>query len=319
MKKQSIMRKCRFLQYNSKKAYFDKTLTNDNMTNKNYWKLMKPFLSEKGGSYGTRITLKEKGVMVSDEKEIAHIFNDHYVNIVEKTTGAPPESVQNNGLDVENITSTICEIIEKFKSHPSIKAINENNQSLEPFHLPQPQLSDIQQILKNIDTKKSAGPGMIPPSLVKMCSGVIDQPLLELTGQVIANKIFPDSSKIGHVTPVYKKKGRTDKVNYRPVSGIAQLAKILERYIQNKISEHIDKCLSNVISAYRKHYSANNVLISMIEKWKKHLDNKMFVGAVLMDLSKAFDCVPHDLLIAKLHAYKFDMDTLILFYSYLKN
>ena len=112
MKKQSAMRKCRFLQYKAKKAYFDKTLTNDNMTNNNYWKLVKPFLSEKGGSYGTKITLKEKGVMVSDEKEIAHIFNDHYVNIVEKTTGAPPESVQNNGLDVKNITSTICEIIE---------------------------------------------------------------------------------------------------------------------------------------------------------------------------------------------------------------
>ena len=107
-------------------------------------------------------------------------------------------------------------------------AINENNQSLEPFHIPPPQLSDIQEILKNIDTKKSAGPGLIPPSLVKMCSGVIDQPLVKIIGQVIANSIFPNSSKIAHVTPCYKKKGRTDKVNYRPVSGIAQLAKILE-------------------------------------------------------------------------------------------
>ena len=51
---------------------------------------------------------------------------------------------------------------------------------------------------------------------------------------------------------------------------------------------------------------------------EKHLDNKKFVGAVLMDLSKAFDCIPHDLLIAKLEAYGFKFDTLVFFYSYLK-
>ena len=48
------------------------------------------------------------------------------------------------------------------------------------------------------------------------------------------------------------------------------------------------------------------------------MNNKQFVGAVLMDLSKAFDCVPHDLLIAKMHAYGFTIDTLVFFYSYLK-
>ena len=68
-----------------------------------------------------------------------------------------------------------------------------------------------------------------------------------------------------------------------------------------------------------KKYSTNHVLIRLIENWKKNLDNKKFVGAALMDLSKAFDCVPHDLLIAKMHAYGFDMDTLILMFSYLKN
>ena len=66
-------------------------------------------------------------------------------------------------------------------------------------------------------------------------------------------------------------------------------------------------------------YSTNHVLIRLIENWKLQLDNKKFVGAVIMDLSKAFDCVPHDLLIAKMHAYGFDFDTLVLFFSYLKN
>ena len=64
-------------------------------------------------SYGIRITLEVDGVLVSDEKELAHIFNDQYVNIVEKTTGSPPVNIQNDGLDVQNITATISKIIEK--------------------------------------------------------------------------------------------------------------------------------------------------------------------------------------------------------------
>ena len=104
------------------------------MTNKKYWKLMRPFLSEKGGNYGTKITLKENGIFVTDEKTLTQIFNDQYVNIVEKTTGSPPVCIQNNGLDVDNITESINKIIEHFKDHPSIKAIQENNQSMESFH-----------------------------------------------------------------------------------------------------------------------------------------------------------------------------------------
>ena len=60
------------------------------------------------------------------------------------------------------------------------------------------------------------------------------------------------------------------------------------------------------------------MLIRLVEEWKKHLDNNEVVGGVLIDLSKAFDCIPHDLLIAKLSAYGFDKTALKYIYSYLK-
>ena len=55
----------------------------------------------------------------------------------------------------------------------------------------------------------------------------------------------------------------------------------------------------------------------MIEEWRVKLNHENIVGAILMDLSKAFDCIPHDLLIAKLHAYGFDENARVLIYSYL--
>ena len=58
----------------------------------------------------------------------------------------------------------------------------------------------------------------------------------------------------------------------------------------------------NFISAYKKSYSSNHVLLRLTENWKKSRDNKNFVGTVLLDLSKAFECIPHDLLAEKLHA-----------------
>ena len=85
-----------------------------------------------------------------------------------------------------------------------------------------------------------------------------------------------------------------------------------------QIFVYLDTTLSVFIGAYRKAYGTQHVLIRLLEDWKTKLDNNYIVGAVLMDLSKAFDCIPHDLLIAKLNAYGVDENALVLIYSYLK-
>ena len=73
------------------------------------------------------------------------------------------------------------------------------------------------------------------------------------------------------------------------------------------------------ISAYRKSYNSHHVLIRLIEEWRKYFDKGFVVGAVLTGLSKAFDCIPQDLLIAKLEAYGLGEKTLSYIYSYLTN
>ena len=78
----------------------------------------------------------------------------------------------------------------------------------------------------------------------------------------------------------------------------------------------MEKHFSLFLSAYRKNYSLQNILISLIEEWRKDLDNNFVVEAVLTDLSNVFDCTPHDLLIAKLSAYNFSDEALSYIYIY---
>ncbi len=66
---------------------------------------------------------------------------------------------------------------------------------------------------------------------------------------------------------------------------------------------YFENIFNNVLCAYRKKYECKHVLIKLSDSWKYALDNDKFVGTLLIDLSKAFDCIPHGLLIAKMKAY----------------
>ena len=103
------------------------------------------------------------------------------------------------------------------------------------------------------------------------------------------------------------------------MSVLPPVSKLFENMLQKQIISHIEKYLSPSLCGYRKAYSTQQALLSMIEKWKEYLDKQGFGGAILMDLSKAFDTINHDLLLAKLHAYGFDKNALLIIKSYFKN
>ena len=131
--------------------------------------------------------------------------------------------------------------------------------------------------------------------------------------------LFPTSLKLANVTPVHKKKERTNKENYRPISVLPTVSKVFERNMHNEIFSYIEKHLSPFLFGFRKGHNTEACLIIMIEKWRNALDKKLKAGAILTDLSKAFDCLNHRLLIAKLDAYGFSKLSLKFIYSYLYN
>ena len=101
------------------------------------------------------------------------------------------------------------------------------------------------------------------------------------------------------------------------VSVLPVAPKVFERIMQKQIFSHVEKYLSSYLCGYRKGFPTQYALIELIKKWEKTIDNHGYCGAVLMDLSKAFDTIYHDLLIAKLHRYGFDKRSLCLIRSYL--
>ena len=136
---------------------------------------------------------------------------------------------------------------------------------------------------------------------------------------MIKNGQFPDELKEGDVSSLFKKNDPTSKVTYRPIIMLPATSKIFERLMNNQIKQFSEHFLSPLLCGFRPGYSTQHALLRFVETFKESLDKKCFAGAVLMDFSKAFDSLNHELLIAKLDSYGFSNSALKLMFSYWKD
>ena len=123
--------------------------------------------------------------------------------------------------------------------------------------------------------------------------------------------------KMGQVTPLFKKGDEFCKNNFRPVSVLPALNNIFERILAKQLEPFYQDILSDFISAYRPNFRCETSLLRLTEDWRKSRDSKETVAVVSMDLSKAFDSIPHALLLAKLKAYGLGETSIVLLRSYL--
>ena len=95
------------------------------------------------------------------------------------------------------------------------------------------------------------------------------------------------------------------------------MSKVYERIIYNQLSTHSEQFLNSILCGFRKAHNTQHALFKLLHSWQKELDSGGFVGTILMDLSKAYDCISHELLIAKLEGYGLDEISLKLILNYL--
>ena len=169
--------------------------------------------------------------------------------------------------------------------------------------------------IQNIDLNKATTKNPIPPKLLEMSCNTLHN----LFNDCLTTGNFPANLKLADITLIFKKKVPLNKENYRPVSVLPSISTFFEKLMQKQINGYINNFLCPYFCGYRKVFSTQVALLSLTEKWKKVLDYEGLGGAVLIDLSKAFDVINHDLLIAKLHANGFDKSSLKLLFSDLKN
>lgn len=181
--------------------------------------------------------------------------------------------------------------------------------------------NDVTKIIKSIKTKKSAGCDEIPVDLMKRISHLIAEPICIIVNQSFQNNIFPYHLKYAELKPIYKKGEKQNPDNYRPISILPSFSKIFEKVAFQQLSNFLEKSnqLAKEQFGFRRGRNTIGAVANFIEEVYWALDGSQNTLGVFCDLSKAFDCVNHKILLQKLYTFNLSKNTVSWIESYLYN
>ena len=269
----------------SKKSYYNEYFKKNSQNIKKLWsgvnQIINKTLNKDSSPVCIEIDTDGNTQTITEPKQIAQEFNSHYTTVADKI-------LQKR------------KFLGKKKFHTYLKKSNPKSFMIKPTTP-----AEVEDIISKIDTSKSVGPNSIPNQLIQSISKSISTPLANIFNNSFINGVCPEFLKISTIIPIYKKDSKLKVPNYRPISLLSNINKILEKLMFQRLYTFLEenKCIYDLQFGFRQKHSTNHALLSMTQEIKDSIDKGNLAIGVFVDFQKAFDTVNHNILLRKLEHY----------------
>ena len=262
------------------------------------WGLINEISGKKNDKTGVLDYLTIDGVKDYNAKRICNRFAKYFASVGENFAAKIPTASKS--------------------AHDYLKLLQTSQASL--FLYPT-DVKEVVALVSKLPNKSSSGHDNISNILLKKLIQHIAPVLVEVFKKSMTMGEFPTVMKLAEVVPLYKSKENFLETNYRPISLLTTISKILEKIMYQRINSFLQNTGQIYKNQYgfRANHSCEHTIGQVVRTLIKNIENRLYSACILLDLSKAFDTIEHRILLQKLELYGIRGNALTWFDSYLSN